>query len=290
MSGWVKIHRGLLDWEWYEDKNVKIVWLHLLLTVNYKGTKYKGHDIPRGSGVYGYPALAKQTSLSIQNVRTAISKLKSTGELTVKVTPKFSIISIAKFDEYQVDNSQDNSQLTGNQQSTNSQLTTSKEGKKERREDNNVDESTFDVFWEKFFRLLDNPTLKSRNRKSEIKKFYGKCQKQKVSDEILLSFYESEIELARGEQREAGGIHRNKTPEDILDWNKSNNSSKDDDPVVKINKATAERARQEYSGNFTLTDSTLRFVIGESKPRVLNFDDENFNNILKGYKLELQTA
>lgn len=129
MTGWIKLHRSILEWEWYMDNNVKLLWYHLLLTCNYKDSKYMGYDIPAGSKVYGYPVLSEQTGLTVQQIRTALDKLKSTNEITVRKTPKFSIISITNWNKFQ----DDNSEITVEQQSSNSRATTSKEGKKEKK-------------------------------------------------------------------------------------------------------------------------------------------------------------
>ena len=40
MSGWIKIHRQILEWEWYSDTNTFRVFLHLLLKANHKEKKY----------------------------------------------------------------------------------------------------------------------------------------------------------------------------------------------------------------------------------------------------------
>lgn len=72
--------------------------------------------------------------MSIQNIRTAVKNLKSTGELTVTRYTKFSVFSIENYDKYQTANIEPNTCLTENQQASNSQLTTIEEGKKERKE------------------------------------------------------------------------------------------------------------------------------------------------------------
>ncbi len=112
----IKLYRSLTEWEWYKDTNTKSLFLHLLLTVEIKEKKFQGYTIPKGSRVCSYPKLAEETGLSVQSVRTAINHLKSTGELTVSKTPKFSIISMVNWGRYQ-------GHQQGNQQSTNSQLT-----------------------------------------------------------------------------------------------------------------------------------------------------------------------
>lgn len=131
-TGWIKLHRSILKWEWWDDHNTTRLFIYLLAKSNHKVTRYMGHEIPAGASVCGYPKMALDTGLTIQNIRTAIKRLKSTGELTVKKTPNFSIITITNWSSFQEANSPANSQLTVSQQSSNSHLTTSKELKNKR--------------------------------------------------------------------------------------------------------------------------------------------------------------
>ena len=126
-QGWIKVNRKLLNWEWYKETNTKSLFIHALLRANFDDQKFQGIIVPRGSFVSSYPNLAAETGLSVQNIRTALKRLISTGELTVKKYPKFTLFKVENYDMYQTPNSQTNSQLTGNQQASNSQLTTIKE-------------------------------------------------------------------------------------------------------------------------------------------------------------------
>lgn len=126
-QGWIKVNRKLLNWEWYKETNTKSLFIHALLRANFDDQKFQGIIVPRGSFVSSYPNLAAETGLSVQNVRTALKRLISTGELTVKKYPKFTLFKVENYDMYQTPNSQTNSQLTVNQQAPNSQLTTIKE-------------------------------------------------------------------------------------------------------------------------------------------------------------------
>ena len=134
-EGYIKIHRKILSWEWYTDTNTLRVFIHCLLMANWKDGRFMGQDIPRGSFATSYPQMAKQTKLSIQNVRTAINHLKSTGELTVKKTPKFSIITVVNYCMYQDDNRVSNRLLTDDQQASNRLLTTIEERKNKRKKE-----------------------------------------------------------------------------------------------------------------------------------------------------------
>ena len=146
MSGYIKIHRKLIDWGWYSDPTTKVVFLHLLLTANYKESEFKGQKIAPGQTVVGVKALAEKLGLTVQNVRTALSHLEASGEITRKSTNRFSVVTIANWGKYQLaddeltNNQQStNNQLTNNQQSTNNQLTTLEERKKVRKEESKTE-------------------------------------------------------------------------------------------------------------------------------------------------------
>lgn len=121
MEGWVKLFRKLIEWEWYKDKNVKILFLHLLLTANYEDKEWKGEIIKKGQLVTSRDKLSKELGLSDQELRTALKKLKSTGEISIKSTNKYTIITIENWDKFQ-EKKQVDEQPTNNQQ--NNQQTT----------------------------------------------------------------------------------------------------------------------------------------------------------------------
>ncbi len=118
-KGWIKIHRKILDWEWYDTPAVKSVFQHLLLSANIVDNKWQGNDIKRGQAVSSLEKISKATGHSIQQVRTAINKLKSTGCITQSAHSKFSVFTIVNYDFYQ----SPTSNLTSNQQADNKQLT-----------------------------------------------------------------------------------------------------------------------------------------------------------------------
>lgn len=103
MEGWVKIHKKFVNWEWYDDINTKTVFLHLLLSANYVNKNWKGIEIKRGQKITSLNNLAKETNLSIQAVRTSLKRLKSTHEITIETTNKYTLITIEKYNDYQDD-------------------------------------------------------------------------------------------------------------------------------------------------------------------------------------------
>lgn len=98
---WIKIDRNILQWGWYQDANTMRVFLHLLLTANVKPHAFMGVMIGRGEVATSYSKLAKTLGISIRAARTSISHLKTTGEVTIKPHPKFTVISIVNYNSYQ---------------------------------------------------------------------------------------------------------------------------------------------------------------------------------------------
>ncbi len=133
MAGWIKLHRKMLEWEWYDDINVCRLWMHLLLKANHKDNRWKGVDVKAGQLITGRLSLSDETGLTQQQVRTALKKLKSTGEVTSKIYSKFSLITITSWAEYQQDNQHSNQQVTSNQPASNhkQECKEYKNGKKE---------------------------------------------------------------------------------------------------------------------------------------------------------------
>lgn len=119
LNGFIKIHRKLLKWEWYSDLNVRVLFFHCLLKANHKSEKWQGIEIKAGQFVTSYEHLAKECGLSTQQTRTALNKLKLTGEITNKTTSRYSIITVNNWNLYQANNKQNNKQITNEQQTNN---------------------------------------------------------------------------------------------------------------------------------------------------------------------------
>ena len=117
MGGYIKLHRQIMEWEWYKDINTFKVFMHLLLIVNIKDIKYMGQIINRGSKVIKESVLGEELGLTYQEVRTALSKLIRSGAVERKSTNKFTVINIVNYEVYQ--GNSEEVQRTINEQSTN---------------------------------------------------------------------------------------------------------------------------------------------------------------------------
>lgn len=157
--GYTKDYRKVKEWEWYKTPNMYHLFNHLIREANHKDGRWQGHEVKRGQLITGILTLSLQTGISTQSIRTCLQRLKSTGEITIHSTNKYSIITICCYDIYQCEeiqinnqnNNQPNKQLTNNQQTTNKQLTTNKNDKNDKNEKNIIKpDGVSELVWNDF--------------------------------------------------------------------------------------------------------------------------------------------
>jgi hypothetical protein len=181
-TGFIKLHRKLSDWEWYQDIPTKVLFLHLLLEANHKDKKWRGKIIKRGQLITGRKKLSQETGLSEQQVRTALDKLKSTNEITIVATKLYSIVEIQNYCTYQVNEKNNNQQINqrSNQASTNEQPQLKNEKNILLDKSNNI--VKFEEFWKTFSEGKIKTPLGSKKKAQDV---YKRCIKKHSPDGIL---------------------------------------------------------------------------------------------------------
>ena len=101
MDGWIKLHRRILQWEWFSDPNVLSVYMYLLLQSNRTDATWRGLLIKQGQHMTSAEKIAAATGLTRQKVRTALGKLLSTNEITIESTNERSLVTIVNWAVYQ---------------------------------------------------------------------------------------------------------------------------------------------------------------------------------------------
>ncbi len=130
-EGFIKLYRKMLEWGWYDDGPTKDVFIHLLLIASYEDKAYRGIALERGQVVATVAEISKQTGLSRQQIRTAISKLISTSEVTTSKEGKYTVFTVKNYSDYQVANQNSNQQATNEQPLSNHFSNTKKVRSKE---------------------------------------------------------------------------------------------------------------------------------------------------------------
>ncbi len=106
-EGFIKLHRSLLSWEWYDDINTTRLFIHLILTANYYDKEWHGIIIKRGQRICPISRLALETRLSVQQIRSAIKRLKSTNEITSELirieSTSCTLFTVFNYNKYQLE-------------------------------------------------------------------------------------------------------------------------------------------------------------------------------------------
>jgi DNA-binding transcriptional MerR regulator len=203
MSGWIKIHRKFLEWEWFNKSEAVHLFMYMLLKANHKDGKWQGIEVKRGQFISSLGNISNATGISVQTIRTILKKLEKTNEIELKSTSQFTIVTISKYDCYQEQTDETNKPLTNNQQATNKQLTTNKNDKKERmlfivpslqevsaycqERNNNVDSQKFFDFYESKGWMVGKNKMK--DWKAAVRTWEDKSKPNQVEEpkELLLA-------------------------------------------------------------------------------------------------------
>lgn len=129
LNGWVKLHRQIINWEWFKKPETLSVFIYCLTRANIADGSWRNIAYKRGQFITSLETIHKDTGLSIQQTRTALKHLISTGEITSESTSQYRIITVCKFSDYQQTPDESNKQY--NSQSTNNQQTDSSEPNKQ---------------------------------------------------------------------------------------------------------------------------------------------------------------
>ncbi len=144
MGPWIKLYRKFKDWEWYGDVVVTSLFVHLLLSANWKPKKWQGITVDTGELITSIGTLSKELNISVRQTRTALDRLQACHAIDKQTTNKYTLIKVLNYCKYQgsdflSDKHLDN-QTTNERQTNDKQTTTPKELKKYRNIDiyNNI--------------------------------------------------------------------------------------------------------------------------------------------------------
>lgn len=137
---WIKIYRGMLDWEWFSISEMVHLFVYLLLKANIEDKNWRGIEVKRGQLITSVATIHKEIHLSERTIRTCLTRLISTNEITSKTTNKYTLITICNYGSYQEkremsdkqNDEQNDKQTTSKRQTNDKQTTTTKEYKNKR--------------------------------------------------------------------------------------------------------------------------------------------------------------
>lgn len=211
--GFFKVYRKIIEWEWYTHPTTFRVFFHLIAIANHEDKKWRGQVIKRGQVVTSQDKIAvalgfvdKKNQPARQPIRTALSNLQKTNDITIKTTNKYSIITVNNYNKYQTSNQQNSKKVTNkkrkNNQQPNHQATTTKEYIKNNK--NNILYSAIKDTYNKFCPSLPTCTRLSEGRIRMIK---ARLEEYKLTDfEIVFKNAEAS-EFLSGRSGDWGGCN-----------------------------------------------------------------------------------
>lgn len=100
-GNFIKLNRQLLEWRyWYSETAVKL-WILILMKANWKDGWFMGTAIPRGSFATSISNLAVEAGCSESTVRRWLGRFEEDGQITRKVTNRFTQINVINYGFYQ---------------------------------------------------------------------------------------------------------------------------------------------------------------------------------------------
>ncbi|HIH1255039.1 TPA: DnaD domain protein [Staphylococcus aureus] len=125
MTGWIKLHRKLLDSPIFQNEKLFKVFAYCLMKASHKDhTQLVGRrvvELEKGQFVFGRKRASEELRLKESTVRDYIKLLENLGTIVVKSDNKFSVITVVNWVIYQSmeensDSKNDNKSTTNQQQ------------------------------------------------------------------------------------------------------------------------------------------------------------------------------
>lgn len=115
-NGWIKLHRKLKDKGYYRKSHYVHIWVHLLLGANHEQKEFMWNGqivmVKTGQLITGRKELSEQTGIPESTVEDILKLLEREHQIQQHKTPKFRLITIVKWGEYQNSDSKSNNRAT----------------------------------------------------------------------------------------------------------------------------------------------------------------------------------
>lgn len=171
MTGWIKLHRKLLDSPIFQNEKLFKVFAYCLMKASHKDhTQLVGRrvvELEKGQFVFGRKRASEELRLKESTVRDYIKLLENLGTIVVKSDNKFSVITVVNWAIYQSmeensDSKNDNKSTTNGQQiNTNKNV---KNGDNVKNGENEKKKATaFDFFQDNGFGFITSYNLDDLN-------------------------------------------------------------------------------------------------------------------------------
>lgn len=139
MSGYIKLHRQLLDSLQFQNPNYLKVWVWMLLKANYKpktvsvkvSKGYTDVSIQRGQFIFGRHKASVELDMDDSMVYRIVMVFQKASAIEVKSNNQYSIITICKYDDYNSKDEIDEQPVNSGRTANEHPISTTKKDKKD---------------------------------------------------------------------------------------------------------------------------------------------------------------
>jgi len=135
-SGWISIHRKLLNNPIFDNANALKVWVWCLLKAGFtEKDTYLGLvkiHLEKGQFIFGRHTASVELKMKPSTVWSYMLLLKGDSYLDIKTTNKYSIVTILNWNEYQKNDSKSDNRMTTDRQQNDTNNKDNKENKENR--------------------------------------------------------------------------------------------------------------------------------------------------------------
>ena len=150
MIGWIKLHRQLTDhWIWQKPEYLKW-WLDILMQANIQEKKViiknQVFQVERGEVIYSYETWANRWKINKSKVVRFLKLLEKDSMIVLKNETVTTRITICKYETYQGDRNEDETQVKRKRNASETQVIPTKESKEYKNDKEGNAESHNEIF------------------------------------------------------------------------------------------------------------------------------------------------
>ena len=102
-NGYIAIYRSLMEWKYHDVPTALSLWVHILLSANWKDGYFRGQPVPAGTFVTSIRHLQDECGIESNNtIRKWLKIFEKDGMISLKSTNKFTSIKVINYAKYQL--------------------------------------------------------------------------------------------------------------------------------------------------------------------------------------------
>lgn len=102
-SGWFKMYRTIIDWEWFKEHDMTCFFIYCLCKANLSDKYWRGTLVKKGQAVISRPTTCNDLGIKDRRYRTILNRLIKSGEILTQTCEKHTIVTIVNWERYQAD-------------------------------------------------------------------------------------------------------------------------------------------------------------------------------------------